>query len=123
MDKKPRAMNRRIGVSEKALSINLDPSIYGSFAEIGAGQEVSANFFAAGGASGTIAVTTSAYDMKISDSVYGASKKYVAEPRLLTMLDKEFSNLSSKLQHRKKDTRFFSFANTVEILNLSLIHI
>lgn len=110
-------MNRQIGVKEKALSINLDPSIYGSFAEIGAGQEVSANFFAAGGASGTIALTTSAYDMKISDSVYGASKKYVAEPRLITMLDKEYSNLSSKLQHRKKDTRFFSFANTVEILN------
>ncbi len=110
-------MTRQIGSSEKALSINLDPSIYGSFAEIGAGQEVSANFFAAGGASGTIALATSAYDMKISDSVYGASKKYVAEPRLITMLDKEFSNLASKLEHRKHDTRFFSFANTVEILN------
>ncbi|MEQ9186147.1 MAG: TonB-dependent receptor, partial [Cryomorphaceae bacterium] len=110
-------MTRQIGISEKALSINLDPSIYGSFAEIGAGQEVSANFFAAGGASGTIALATSAYDMKISDSVYGASKKYVAEPRLLTMLNKEFSNLSSKLEDRKAETRFFSFANTVEILN------
>ena len=111
------SMRRQIGISEKALSINLDPSIYGSFAEIGAGQEVSANFFEAGGASGTIALATSAYDMKISDSVYGASKKYVAEPRLLTMLDKEFSNLTQKLDHRKEDTRFFSFANTVEILN------
>lgn len=108
---------RQIGIREKALSINLDPRIYGSFAEIGAGQEVSANFFAAGGASGTIAVTTSAYDMKISDSVYGASNKYVAEPRLMTMLDKEYSNLESKLGHRAKESMFFSFANTVEILN------
>jgi hypothetical protein len=108
---------RQIGTREKALSINLDPRIYGSFAEIGAGQEVSANFFAAGGASGTIALTTSAYDMKISDSVYGASKKYVAEPRLVTMIDKEYTNLSDKLSHRKKETMFFSFANTVEVLN------
>lgn len=108
---------RQIGIREKALSINLDPRIYGSFAEIGAGQEVSANFFAAGGASGTIALTTSAYDMKISDSVYGTSNKYVAEPRLMTMLDKEYSNLESKLSHRSKETMYFSFANTVEVLN------
>lgn len=108
---------RQIGIREKALAINLDPRIYGSFAEIGAGQEVSANFFAAGGASGTIALTTSAYDMKISDSIYGASKKYVAEPRLMTMLDREYNNLSEKLAHRKKETMFFSFANTVEVLN------
>lgn len=108
---------RQIGIREKALSINLDPRIYGSFAEIGAGQEVSANFFAAGGASGTIALTTSAYDMKISDSIYGASNKYVAEPRLTTMLEKEYSNLESKLGHRAKETMFFSFANTVEVLN------
>jgi hypothetical protein len=108
---------RQIGISEKALSINLDPRIYGSFAEIGAGQEVSANFFSAGGASGTIAQTTSAYDMKISDSVYGASNRYVAEPRLMTMLEKEYSNLESKLKHRAKESMFFAFANTVEVLN------
>jgi len=108
---------RQIGVKEKALAINLDQNIYGSFAEIGAGQEVSANFFAAGGASGTIALTTSAYDMKISDSVYGASKRYVAEPRLMTMIDREYSTLVEKLDHRKKETKFFSFANTVEVLN------
>lgn len=108
---------RQIGIKEKALSINLDQRIYGSFAEIGAGQEVSANFFSAGGASGTIALTTSAYDMKISDSVYGASTKYVAEPRLITMLEQEYSNLTSKLDHRAKETMFFSFANTVEVLN------
>ena len=108
---------RQIGIREKALAINLDPRIYGSFAEIGAGQEVSANFFAAGGASGTIALTTSAYDMKISDSIYGASKKYVAEPRLMTMIDREYTNLSEKLNHRKKESLFFSFANTVEVLN------
>lgn len=107
----------QIGTREKALTLNLDPRIYGSFAEIGAGQEVSANFFAAGGASGTIALTTSAYDMKISDSVYGVSNKYVAEPRLMTMLDREYSNLVEKLSHRAKETMFFSFANTVEVLN------
>lgn len=108
---------RQIGTREKALRINLDPRIYGAFAEIGAGQEVSANFFSAGGASGTIASTTSAYDMKISDSIYGESRKYVAEPRLMTMLDKEFNNLNDKLGYRKKESLFFAFANTVEVLN------
>ena len=62
-------------------------------------------------------MTTSAYDMKISDSVYGASNRYVAEPRLMTMLDKEYHNLESKLKHRAKESMFFSFANTVEVLN------
>ncbi|GAB4376378.1 MAG: hypothetical protein Kow0075_03420 [Salibacteraceae bacterium] len=108
---------RQIGIREKALTINLDPRIYGSFAEIGAGQEVSANFFAAGGASGTIALTTSAYDMKISDSIYGPCTKYVAEPRLMTMLDREYNNLTTKLSHRARETMFFSFADTVEVLN------
>ena len=63
-----------IGTKQKALAINLDPKIYGSFAEIGAGQDVAANFFKAGGSSGTIAKTMSAYDMVFSDAIYGAAK-------------------------------------------------
>ena len=67
----------RITTEDKALKINLKNDIYGCFAEIGAGQEVAANFFKAGGSSGTIAFTRSAYDMKISDSMYGATSRYV----------------------------------------------
>jgi len=104
-------------VKEKALSINLDNRIYGSFSEIGAGQEVAANFFQAGGASGTIAHSTSAYDMKISDSLYGTAKRYVCEERLVQMLETEYSQLVEKLPHRAEESKFFSFANTVETLN------
>ena len=67
----------RLTTEEKALKINLTPDIYGCFAEIGAGQEVAANFFKAGGSSGTIAYTQSAYDMKVSDSMYGPASRYV----------------------------------------------
>jgi len=108
---------RTLTVKEKALSINLDNRIYGSFSEIGAGQEVAANFFQAGGASGTIAHSTSAYDMKISDSLYGHASRYVCEERLVQMLETEFGQLSEKLPHRADDSKFFSFANTVETLN------
>jgi hypothetical protein len=108
---------RKLTTQEKALRINLDPSIYGSFAEIGAGQEVAANFFKAGGASGTIAKTISAYDMKFSDAIYGQCERYVCEDRLLQMLDHEYQLLPERLPHRIENTRFFSFANTVEILN------
>lgn len=108
---------RKLTTKEKALKINLDPTLYGSFGEIGAGQEVAANFFQAGGASGTIASSTSAYDMKISDSMYGSCERYVCEERLLTMLDKEYSELLHKLDNRTQDTNFFAFANTVEALN------
>ena len=65
-----------LSANQKALSLNLDPNIYGTFSEIGAGQEVAANFFKAGGSSGTIAFTHSAYDMKVSDSMYGKAKRY-----------------------------------------------
>jgi hypothetical protein len=68
---------RRLTTEEKALKINLTSDIYGCFAEIGAGQEVAANFFKAGGSSGTIAYTQSAYDMKVSDSMYGPASRYV----------------------------------------------
>ncbi|MBI1185149.1 TonB-dependent receptor [bacterium] len=108
---------RTLTLKEKALSINLDSKIYGSFSEIGAGQEVAANFFQAGGASGTIAHSTSAYDMKISDSLYGEARRYVCEDRLVTMLHTEFKQLNEKLPHRADDSKFFSFADTVETIN------
>ena len=108
---------RKLTVKEKALRINLDKSIYGSFAEIGAGQEVAANFFKAGGASGTIAKTLSAYDMSYSDAIYGKVGRYVCEERLLRMLDREYDLLGTRLREREKDTSFFAFANTIETIN------
>lgn len=104
----------------KALRINLDTTIFGSFAEIGAGQDVARRFFEAGAASGTIAKTISAYDMSVSDSIYGktASKRYVSEERLKKMLTTEFDSVVSLLKKQKSpDTRFFAFANTVEAIN------
>lgn len=103
-------------VINRALEINLNPQIYGTFAEIGAGQEVARFFFQAGKASQTIAKTISAYDMIYSDEIYGkeANGRYVCEPRLLKMLDKEFSLLHRRLDAtRGKNTCFFAFANTV----------
>jgi len=108
---------RKLSTKEKALKINLRKDIYGSFAEIGAGQEVAANFFKAGGASGTIAKTMSAYDMSFSDAIYGANQRYVCEPRLLKMLEHEYGLLLERLGHVADHTKFFSFANTVEALN------
>jgi hypothetical protein len=109
--------DRTLSTKEKALRINLDRSIYGSFAEIGAGQEVAANFFKAGGASGTIAKTMSAYDMSFSDAIYGKSERYVCEPRLVKMLEHEYELLEERLKHRAEASKFFAFANTVEALN------
>lgn len=108
---------RKLTVKEKALRINLDRSLYGSFAEIGAGQEVAANFFKAGGASGTIAKTMSAYDMTFSDAIYGKVGRYVCEERLLRMLDREYNLLETRLRERESSTAFFAFANTVETIN------
>ncbi len=104
---------------EKALQINLDRTIYGSFAEIGAGQEIAANFFKVGGASGTVAKTMSAYDMKFSDAIYGQCERYVCEDRLLQMLDHEYPLLSERLPDRIKESRFFSLADTIEALNFN----
>src|SRR5690606_3338667 len=83
----------------KALAINLNGEIYGTFAEIGAGQEVARNFFTAGAASGTIAKSMSAYDMAFSDSIYGVeeSKRYVSQSRLEKMLDHEYRLLTERL--------------------------
>ena len=108
---------RRLTTEEKALKINLTPDIYGSFSEIGAGQEVAANFFKAGGSSGTIAFSHSAYDMKVSDSIYGKAQRYVCEERLLRMLKKEYEMVHNNLEDRHENTKFFSFCNTVESLN------
>lgn len=100
--------------TRKALQINLDDSIYGTFAEIGAGQEVARHFFQAGRASHTIAKTISAYDMTFSDEIYGKEGRYVCEARLNKMLDHEFSLLQERLRaQRGPSTRFFAFADTV----------
>lgn len=100
--------------TKKALQINLDDSIYGAFAEIGAGQEVARHFFQAGRASHTIAKTISAYDMTISDEIYGKDQRYVCESRLMRMLDYEFSLTQQRLnEQRGATTRFFAFADTV----------
>jgi hypothetical protein len=100
----------------KALEVNQDPKIYGTFAEIGAGQEVARMFFQAGQASQTIAKTISAYDMIYSDEIYGkeASGRYVCESRLKKMLDKEYNLLTKRLDKTRGDrTTFFAFADTV----------
>lgn len=105
-----------LGQRQKALDINLNPNIYGTFAEIGAGQEVARHFFRAGGAAGTIAKSISAYDMTVSDSIYGkeSSGRYVCEERLQKMLDREFEQLVDRLSEiRHKDTTYFAFADTV----------
>ncbi len=108
---------RRLTTEEKALKINLTNDIYGCFAEIGAGQEVVSNFFKAGGSSGTIAFSQSAYDMKVSDSLYGEASRYVCEERLTTMLKIEFATMQNRLPEKYTEARFFSFCNTVESLN------
>lgn len=100
--------------NRKALTINLDEPKYGTFAEIGAGQEVARVFFHAGGASGTIAKTISAYDMAFSDAIYGKAPRYVSQERLKLMLEHEFALLQERLSAtRGANTTFFVFADTV----------
>lgn len=102
------------GIDKKALQINVDKRIYGTFAEIGAGQEVARHFFAVGGAAGTIAKTMSAYDMTFSDAIYGTSDRYVSRSRLETMLGHEFDLLLERLDATTgANRRFFAFADTV----------
>src|SRR5260370_7329764 len=84
--------------NRKALTINLDEAKYGTFAEIGAGQEVARQFFQAGGAAGTIAKSISAYDMKFSDEIYGKTPRYVSKDRLIRMLDHEYDLLIPRLK-------------------------
>jgi hypothetical protein len=104
--------------TQKALTINKDGSKYGTFAEIGAGQEVAREFFHAGGASGTIAKSISAYDMVFSDAIYGKAPRYVSRERLKLMLDHEYQLLIERLGATRGDqTSFFVFANTVATSN------
>jgi hypothetical protein len=114
-------MQREIlSIKRKALRINLDETIYGTFAEIGAGQEVVRNFFQVGGASGTVAKAMSAYDMAFSDAIYGKEDggRYVSESRLHKMLNHEYELLQQRLQDEKYyKRRFFVFANTCTTLN------
>jgi hypothetical protein len=105
---------RALDTHAKALQINLDQRRYGTFAEIGAGQEVVRWFFRAGGAAGTIAKSMSAYDMAVSDAIYGRAERYVCRPRLEAMLDHEHRlNLSRLSEQRGATTSFFAFADTV----------
>lgn len=99
---------------QKALEINLDPNKYGAFAEIGAGQEVARWFFRVGGAAGTVAKTISAYDMAVSDAIYGQCGRYVSRKRLQSMLDREFQLLLKRLDKKRgASVKFFAFADTV----------
>lgn len=111
-----------LATKTKALRINLNTDIYGTFAEIGAGQETVRNFFRAGGASGTIAKAMSAYDKDFSDAIYGveADKRYVTEPRLQRMLRHEVDLIEDRLSRSKHpDKLFFSYANTVATIDFS----
>jgi hypothetical protein len=104
----------KMNTGQKALQINLDAKKYGTFAEIGAGQEVARWFFHVGKASGTVAKTISAYDMAVSDAIYGASDRYVSRQRLQSMLDHEFNLLLQRLDKTRGDKcTFFVFADTV----------
>ena len=103
---------------DKALQVNLDPRRYGTFAEIGAGQEVVRWFFQAGGAAGTISKSISAYDMKVSDAIYGPCPRYVCRERLESMLNYEQElNLERLRDERGDTTAFFTFADTVSARN------
>lgn len=103
-----------VGTNKKAFQINLDLKKYGTFAEIGAGQEVARRFFTVGGAAGTVAKTMSAYDMTFSDAIYGPAERYVSRARLHTMLDHEYDLLVERLGEKCGAERtFFVFADTV----------
>jgi hypothetical protein len=108
----------RLETQQKAIQMNLDNSKYGSFAEIGAGQEVARWFFRVGAAAGTIAKSISAYDMTVSDTMYGATGRYVSRQRLETMLECEYRTMTECLAAKRGDTtRFFVFADTVAAMS------
>ncbi len=108
----------KLNTHQKALRINLDPTSYGSFAEIGAGQEVVRWFLVVGGASGTVAKSISAYDKEVSDDLYGVGARYVSGERLQAMLDSEWTQLIGQLnKSRGSNTRFFSFVDTISARN------
>jgi hypothetical protein len=108
------ATTEKLDTNQKALQINLDAKRYGTFAEIGAGQEVARWFFRVGGAAKTVAKTISAYDMAVSDAIYGPTERYVSRHRLKAMLDYEYDLLLERLEDKRgSTTAFFAFANTV----------
>ena len=113
---------RRPSVESKALRINLNPAMYGTFAEIGGGQEVARNFFRVGAASGTIAKTISAYDKNFSDDIYGEDDdgRYVTEVRLEKMLNHEMKLLEDRISRDSSpDKLFFTYANTVATIDFA----
>jgi hypothetical protein len=111
---------QKLDTHHKALTLNLDPSTFGSFAEIGAGQEVARWFLLVGGASGTVAKTISAYDKEVSDDLYGSGSRYVSRQRLEAMLDNEWTQLLTQLSKpRGSQTRFFCFVDTVSARNFA----
>ncbi len=112
--------NRSLSTAQKAQAINFDRNKYGTFAEIGAGQEVARWFFRVGGAAGTVAKSMSAYDMAISDAIYGKSQRYVSQNRLTHMLEHEYKLLHERLaEERGAEARFFVYANTVAARSFS----
>ncbi len=112
------ATTEKLGTHQKALGINLDPTSYGSFAEIGAGQEVVRWFLVVGGASGTVAKSISAYDKEVSDDLYGVGTRYVSKERLAAMLDNEWTQIVNQLnKSRGSEARFFSFVDTISARN------
>ena len=109
-------------INAKALRINLNEHIYGTFAEIGAGQEVARHFFRAGGASGTVAKTMSAYDKDFSDAIYGVEddRRYVTEARLRKMLSHETGLIETRISREKHPEKmFFAYANTVATIDFA----
>jgi hypothetical protein len=113
-------IDQKVGTHQKALTINLNASIFGSFAEIGAGQEVARWFLTVGGASGTVAKTISAYDKEVSDDLYGRGTRYVSQPRLEAMMESEWKQLLAELQtSRGAATRFFAFVDTISARNFA----
>ncbi|HXV76920.1 MAG TPA: hypothetical protein VD788_11455 [Candidatus Polarisedimenticolaceae bacterium] len=113
-------MADNIETHKRALQVNLDRRTFGTFAEIGAGQEVARWFLQVGGAAGSVAKTISAYDMTFSDAIYGRGSRYVSRERLLSMLDHEYALLLERLAaDRGTTTQFFVFADTVEARNYS----
>ncbi|MCM4158528.1 TonB-dependent receptor [Antarcticibacterium flavum] len=115
-------LETELSVKNKALRVNLNENIYGTFAEIGAGQETVRNFFRAGGASGTIAKTISAYDKDFSDAIYGLEPqgRYVTEARLKAMLNYETTLIEERISREKHPNKlFFSYANTVATIDFA----
>ncbi len=110
----------KLSTAQKALRVNLDEARYGTFAEIGAGQEVARWFFKVGAAAGTISKSMSAYDMTVSDAIYGHCKRYVSRERLQSMLDYEHTlNIERLSSTRGDSTSFFTFADTVSARNFA----